>query len=122
MAGTAKKNWGARYMKSQRASEESPFVKWLLIFVAVAFSMVFLFLPLLNVFAQAFVKGWKFYWQALSHPDSWAAIKLTLIVAAISVPLNVLFGLAASWAVAKFEFPGKSLLITMIDLPFSVSP
>jgi sulfate transport system permease protein len=79
-------------------------------------------LPLINVFAQAFAKGWRYYLGALVNPDSMAAIRLTLLVAVISVPLNVLFGLAAAWAIAKFEFRGKSLLITLIDLPFSVSP
>jgi sulfate transport system permease protein len=79
-------------------------------------------LPLANVFAQALAKGWAFYWKSLAHPDSRAAIRLTLTVAAISVPLNVVFGLAAAWAIAKFQFRGKSLLITLIDLPFSVSP
>src|SRR2546427_12346787 len=108
--------------KSQRGTEEPPFIKWTLITVAVAFSLVFLLLPLLNVFGQAFAKGWEFYWSSLTEPDSWAAIRLTLIVAGISVPLNVLFGLAAAWAIAKFKFRGKSILITMIDLPFSVSP
>jgi len=108
--------------QSQRGAEESPAVKWLLIGLAVAFCLVFLLLPLANVFVQAFSKGWRFYIAALSHPDSVAAIKLTLLVAAICVPLNVVFGLAAGWAVAKFEFRGKPLLITMIDLPFSVSP
>ena len=108
--------------KSQRGTEESPFIKWTLITVAVAFSLVFLLLPLLNVFGQAFSKGWAFYWSSLTEPDSWAAIRLTLIVAGIAVPLNVLFGLAAAWAIAKFKFRGKSILITMIDLPFSVSP
>jgi sulfate transport system permease protein len=75
-----------------------------------------------NVFAQAFAKGWNYYWSSLVEPDSWAAIRLTLIVAAISVPLNVVFGMAAAWAIAKFEFKGKPILITLIDLPFSVSP
>jgi sulfate transport system permease protein len=83
---------------------------------------VFLLLPLANVFMQALTKGVAFYWQSLTHPDSWAAIRLTLTVAAISVPMNVLFGLAAAWAISKFDFRGKSLLITLIDLPFSVSP
>ena len=73
-------------------------------------------------FAQAFAYGWAHYWQSLAEPDSLAAIRLTLLVAAITVPLNVLFGLAAAWAIAKFEFPGKPILITLIDLPFSVSP
>src|SRR2546425_6150853 len=108
--------------KSERGAEESPLIKWTLITVALAFCLVFLLLPLLNVFVQALAKGWTYYWEALTHPDSWAAIRLTLIVAGISVPLNVLFGLAAAWAIAKFKFRGKSILITLIDLPFSVSP
>ena len=97
-------------------------VKWVLISIALVFSFVFLLVPLLNVFAQAFAQGWTFYWQSLAQPDSLAAIRLTFLVAAISVPLNVLFGLAAAWAIAKFEFPGKPFLITRIDRPFSVSP
>jgi sulfate/thiosulfate transport system permease protein len=107
---------------SQRASEESRPARWPLIAIALAFCLVFLFLPLANVFAQALARGWAYYGSALTHPDSWEAIKLTLLVAAIGVPLNVVFGLAAAWAIAKFEFRGKSLLITLIDLPFSVSP
>src|SRR5580765_8532136 len=122
MAGAAKKRWGASHAKSQRGAEESPLAKWTLITIALIFCLVFLLLPLVNVFAQAFAKGWTAYWQALSHPDSWAAIKLTLLVAAIALPLNVLFGLAAAWCISKFEFRGKALLITLIDLPFSVSP
>ena len=108
--------------KSQRGTEESPFIKWTLITVALAFCLVFLLLPLVNVFVQALAKGWMFYWNSLTNPDSWAAIRLTLLVAAICVPLNTLFGLAAAWAIAKFKFRGKSVLITLIDLPFSVSP
>src|SRR5260370_840063 len=112
----------AAVTRSKRGTEESPAVKWLLIAVALAFCSVFLLLPLANVFAQALAKGWRFYWASLTHPDSWAAIRLTLLVSAISVPLNVVFGLAAAWAIAKFEFRGKPVLITLIDLPFSVSP
>jgi len=97
-------------------------VKWILVSVALLFSLVFLLLPLVNVFAQAFSRGWTYYLDALRQPDSWAAIRLTLLVAAISVPLNVIFGVAAAWCIAKFDFRGKSLLITLIDLPFSVSP
>jgi len=107
---------------SPRGTEESPVVKWLLISVALGFCFVFLLLPLANVFAQALARGWRYYWASLADPDSWAAIRLTLLVAAITVPLNVVFGLAAAWAIAKFQFRGKSLLITLIDLPFSVSP
>lgn len=122
MAGPAKKRWSAGRTKSQRGTEESPVVKWTLIALAMLFCLVFLLLPLANVIAQAFEKGVAAYWGSLTHPDSWAAIKLTMLVAAITVPLNVLFGLAAAWAIAKFEFRGKTLLITLIDLPFSVSP
>jgi sulfate transport system permease protein len=108
--------------KSQRGTEESPFIKWLLILVAFLFAGLFLLLPLINVFAQAFSKGWAGYVKGLTDPDTMSAIKLTLTVAAISVPLNVVFGLAAAWCIAKFNFRGKPLLITLIDLPFSVSP
>ncbi|HEU5124304.1 MAG TPA: sulfate ABC transporter permease subunit CysW [Verrucomicrobiae bacterium] len=122
MAGIVKSKLTGSRQQSQRGTEESPIVKWLLISVALVFCLVFLLLPLANVFVQAFDKGWKAYWGALTHPDSWAAIKLTLLIAAISVPINVVFGLSASWAIAKFKFRGRSLLITLIDLPFSVSP
>ena len=108
--------------QSQRGTEEPPFIKWALITIALVFSLVFLLLPLVNVFAQAFAKGLQTYWTSLSEPDSWAAIRLTLVVAAVAVPLNVVFGVAAAWAIAKFDFRGKSLLTTLIDLPFSVSP
>jgi sulfate transport system permease protein len=107
---------------STRGSDEPVVIKWLLIGAAGLFTAVFLLLPLLNVFAQAFSKGWQVYVNALRDPDTFAAIRLTLTVALLVVPLNVLFGLAAAWAVAKFDFPGKSLLVTLIDLPFSVSP
>jgi sulfate transport system permease protein len=122
MAASVKTRPSVAQQASRRGTEESPVMKWLLITVALAFCLVFLLLPLANVFAQAFAKGWAYYLRSLTEPDSWAAIRLTLIVAAITVPLNVLFGLAAAWAIAKFDFRGKSLLITLIDLPFSVSP
>jgi sulfate transport system permease protein len=122
MAGIVTTRRSAAVRQSQRGTEESPLVKWVLISIALGFCGLFLLLPLANVFAQALAKGWAYYWKSLTDPDSWAAIRLTLIVAAISVPLNVVFGLAAAWAIAKFDFRGKSLLITLIDLPFSVSP
>ena len=122
MTSARKNQRVANRQASQRGTEEPPLVRWLLIGLAVAFAGVFLLLPLINVFAQALLKGWRFYWAALAHPDSRAAIRLTLLVAAITVPLNSLFGLAAAWAIAKFDFRGKSLLVTLIDLPFSVSP
>jgi sulfate transport system permease protein len=96
--------------------------RYVLITISLVFAGVFLLLPLINVFAQALRRGWLFYWATLTDADSLAAIKLTLVVAAITVPLNGLFGLAAAWAIGKFEFPGKSLLVTLIDLPFAVSP
>jgi sulfate transport system permease protein len=122
MAGIAKKRWGAGHKKSQRGTEESAFAKWTLITLAMGFCLLFLVLPLANVFVQAFSKGWGVYAKAITDPDSWAAMKLTLLVAAIAVPLNVLFGLAAAWAIAKFQFRGKVFLTALIDLPFSVSP
>jgi sulfate/thiosulfate transport system permease protein len=125
MAAYVKSNSGNSrdaHVKSQRGTEESATIKWLLILVALLFTTVFLLLPLVNVFAQAFTKGWRPYLSGLADPDTVSAIKLTLTVAAISVPLNVTFGLAAAWCIAKFQFRGKSLLITLIDLPFSVSP
>jgi sulfate transport system permease protein len=122
MAGIVTRRRAGGRAPAHRGTEESAVARWVLIGLAVAFALVFLLLPLVNVFAQALARGWAHYGQALAHPDSRAAIKLTLLVAAISVPLNVLFGLAAAWAIAKFEFRGKSLLVTLIDLPFSVSP
>ena len=94
----------------------------LLIVTALLFLAVFLLLPLLAVFAQALAKGFVAYYLAISAPMAWAAVKLTLLVAAIAVPLNLVFGVAAAWAIAKFNFRGKSALITLIDLPFAVSP
>ncbi len=102
--------------------EETPAVRWLLTGVALAFLGLFLFLPLAAVFHEALKKGWQVYLAAISHEDARAAIKLTLLAAAIAVPLNTVFGVAAAWAIAKFDFRGKNLLITLIDLPFSVSP
>jgi sulfate/thiosulfate transport system permease protein len=101
---------------------EPPLVRWSLIGLMLAYLGVFLVVPLLAVFVKALEKGIAVYWSAISDPAALAAIQLTVVSAAIAVPLNVLFGLMASWAVAKFEFPGKHLLITLIDLPFSVSP
>src|SRR3569623_1472962 len=104
------------------STREPKVVQWLLIGVTLVFLAAFLFVPLLAVFVEAFRGGLQAYWAALKEPDALAAIELTVLVAAIAVPLNVVFGLAAAWAIAKFEFRGKSLLITFIDLPFSVSP
>jgi sulfate/thiosulfate transport system permease protein len=104
------------------ATTESPLVRWTLTVAALAFLGVFLVLPLATVFAQALAKGLATYGRELVTPDALAAIRLTLLAAAIAVPLNLVFGVAAAWAIAKFSFPGKNVLITLIDLPFAVSP
>ncbi len=103
-------------------THESRGVTLLLIAVALGYLLLFLAMPLFAVFYEAFSKGWNLYLEAIKEPDALSAIKLTLITAAISVPANLVFGIAAAWAIAKFEFCGKSLLITLIDLPFAVSP
>ncbi len=104
------------------ADREPLWVRLFLISIAVVFLVVVLLLPLAAVFAEAFRQGWQAYTEALVEPDAWSALRLTLLVAAIAVPLNLVFGVAAAWAIARFEFRGKSLLVTLIDLPFSVSP
>lgn len=101
---------------------EPMWVRGVLIAIALTFLTVFLFVPLVAVFAEAFRKGWEAYVAAIVEEDAISAIKLTLITAVIAVPLNLVFGVAASWCIAKFEFWGKSFLLTLIDLPFSVSP
>jgi sulfate transport system permease protein len=101
---------------------ESPWVRCALISIAMAFMALFLFVPLAFVFAQAFAKGIGVYLAAIVDDDALAAMRLTLIAAGIAVPLNLVFGVAAAWAIAKFRFPGKNVLTTLIDLPFSVSP
>jgi sulfate transport system permease protein len=105
-----------------RSQTEPATVRWLLIAIALVFLTLFLLLPLAAVFSQAFEKGIEVYLGALKEPDTLSSIKLTLITAAVTVPLNLFFGVTAAWAIAKFSFPGKNLLITLIDLPFSVSP
>ena len=104
------------------ATTESPLVRWLLTGIAVIFLSLFLLLPLVMVFSSALAKGFAVYTASLREPDAWAAIRLTLLAAAIAVPANVVFGVAAAWAIGKFDFFGKSILITLIDLPFAVSP
>ncbi|MDR2626177.1 MAG: sulfate ABC transporter permease subunit CysW [Zoogloeaceae bacterium] len=104
------------------ATREAPWVKRLVLSLALLFFGVFLLLPLILVFAEALRKGLEAYWAAIADPDALAAIRLTLITAAIALPLNLLFGVTAAWCIAKFEFRGKQLLTTLIDLPFSVSP
>ena len=105
-----------------KAITEPVWLKVTLIAIALAFSLLFLLIPLAVVFTEAFKKGWQTYLLAISDPDALSAIRLTLMTAAIAVPANLIFGVAASWAIAKFEFRGKSFLLTLIDLPFSVSP
>jgi sulfate transport system permease protein len=104
------------------ATTEPAIVRWLLIGTSLAFLGLFLFVPLASVFVQAFASGWRVYLAALVDPDALSAVKLTLLTAGIAVPLNVVFGVAAAWCIAKFEFVGKSLLSTLIDVPFAVSP
>ncbi|WP_321449349.1 sulfate ABC transporter permease subunit CysW [uncultured Cohaesibacter sp.] len=106
----------------QSATAETPLVSLVLMAIAFLFLALFLFLPLVVVVSEAFRNGVGAWFQAILDPDALAAIRLTLLVAAISVPLNMVFGVAAAWAIAKFEFRGKAFLITLIDLPFSVSP
>ena len=104
------------------ATVEPVWVRALLIGIALAFLTLFLFIPLVAVFSEALRKGWDAYLAAIVEPDAISAIKLTLITAAIAVPLNLVFGVAAAWTIAKFDFRGKNILLTLIDLPFSVSP
>jgi sulfate transport system permease protein len=101
---------------------EAPWVRWTLIGIALAFLLLFLVLPLAAVFTEALRKGFGAYWEALKEPDAWAAIRLTLLTAAIAVPLNLVFGVCAAWSIAKYDFRGKAFLTTLVDLPFSVSP
>ena len=108
--------------RAAHATTEGVFVRWSLITIAVLFLGVFLFMPLAVVFASALAKGVSVYFASLREPDALAAIRLTLIAAGIAVPLNLIFGVAAAWAIGKFNFVGKSFLVTLIDLPFSVSP
>lgn len=103
-------------------TSEQTWVRYALTTFALLFLLVFLLVPLVSVFWEALSKGWDLYAAALTEYEAWQAIKLTLIAAAIAVPLNLVFGVAAAWAIARFEFRGKSLLTTLIDLPFSVSP
>ncbi len=108
--------------KARAAHAEPPWVRWVLTSVALLFLTLFLFVPLAAVFVEAFKKGWEVYVAAVLEPDAVSALWLTLLAAAVSVPLNLVFGVAAAWCVAKFDFRGKNVLLTLIDLPFSVSP
>jgi sulfate transport system permease protein len=106
----------------QAGTTEARWIRRSLIGLALTFMFLFLVLPLAAVFTEALRKGLDAYLEALKEPDAWSAIRLTLITAAVAVPLNLVFGVAAAWAIAKYEFKGKSLLTTLVDLPFSVSP
>ncbi len=106
----------------RRVTEEGPWVRGLLLTLALGFMGLFLWLPVSLVFTEALRKGVEFYLAAITEPDALTAIRLTLLASAIAVPLNLIFGLAAAWAIARFDFPGKGLLITLIDLPFAISP
>ncbi len=106
----------------RRTTTESGPIKWLLITIAMLFLLIILVLPIGIVFSEALAKGFSTYTKALQDADTWSSIRLTLIAAGIAVPLNLVFGVAAAWAIAKFNFFGKNFLLTLIDLPFSVSP
>jgi sulfate transport system permease protein len=112
----------ATRFESRVATRDSGTVKAIVLSVSLTFFAIFILLPLILVFVEAFRKGWETYIAALTDPDAVSAVKLTLIAAAIAVPLNLIFGVSAAWAIARFEFRGKQFLVTLIDLPFSVSP
>ncbi len=116
------KNTCQKRKRPVSAAGEAQWIKALLIAVTLLFLGFFLLIPLASVFAEAFRKGIEGYLASFNDPAALSAIRLTLLTAAVSVPLNLIFGLAASWAIAKFDFPGKSFLVTLIDLPFAVSP
>jgi sulfate/thiosulfate transport system permease protein len=122
MAGNIPLDFSTVTQKPQAGTSDPKWVQWLLITIALAFLGLFLFLPLITVFLQAFEKGVDVYIEAITNPEALSAIKLTLLVALIAVPLNAIFGIVSAWAITKFQFKGKNLLITLIDLPFAVSP
>jgi sulfate transport system permease protein len=124
MAGNASSlaEKGQTRFEHRSATRDPLIVRVLVLSVALGFFAIFLFLPLIVVFAEALRKGLETYWRALVDPDAQSAIKLTLLTAAIAVPLNLVFGVCAAWAIAKYNFRGKAFLTTLIDLPFSVSP
>ena len=122
MVGGIQARQGAAIFEHNPATSEPRWVKWSILAVALSFFALFLLLPLVTVFVEALRKGWDVYVAAIVHPDTLSAIGLTLLAAAVAIPLNVVFGIAAAWCITKFEFRGKQLLTTLIDLPFSVSP
>jgi sulfate transport system permease protein len=113
---------GKPVRRAQSGTTEAAWVRWVLLSLALGFMFLFLVLPLAAVFTEALRKGFDAYFEAFKEPDAWAAIRLTLVTAAIAVPLNLVFGVSAAWAIAKYEFRGKAFLTTLVDLPFSVSP
>ncbi|WML28275.1 sulfate ABC transporter permease subunit CysW [Neobacillus sp. OS1-33] len=122
MAGNVPLQFTNPPLQTTASNSEPRLVRWILITLALAFLGLFLVLPLAAIFIKAFDKGSAVFLEAISNPDALSAIKLTLIITLITVPLNAIFGIAAAWAVTKFNFKGKSLLITIIDLPFAISP
>ncbi|NHC39009.1 sulfate ABC transporter permease subunit CysW [Bacillus sp. MM2020_1] len=122
MAGNVPLQFTNPPLQTTASNSEPRLVRWVLITLALAFLGLFLVLPLVAIFIKAFDKGIAVFLEAISNPDALSAIKLTLIITLITVPLNAIFGIAAAWAVTKFNFKGKSLLITIIDLPFAISP
>jgi sulfate transport system permease protein len=113
---------GSDIPAAARAITEPAPVRWILTGIAVAFIGLFLGLPLIVIFGEALGKGVALYLKAITEPDTWSAIRLTLLTAAIAVPLNLIFGVSAAWLVTKYEFRGKNILLTLIDLPFAISP
>lgn len=122
MAGIVTNPRSSAEAKTQKHLTEAPVVRWILIGIALLFIALVVVLPLVTVISQSLRKGWDVYIGALSDPDALSALKLTLVTALIAVPLNAIFGVAAAWAITKFKFRGKNLLVTLIDLPFAVSP
>jgi sulfate transport system permease protein len=115
------RNGSARF-ETKAATRDPPWIKFAVLGVSLTFFVLFLLMPLTAVFVEAFRRGWGVYLAALVEPDALSAIQLTLLIAVLAVPLNLVFGVAAAWAITKFDFRGKQLLISLIDLPFSVSP
>ena len=115
------RNGSARF-ETKAATRDPPWIKFAVLGVSLAFFVLFLLMPLTAVFVEAFRRGWGVYLAALVEPDALSAIQLTLLIAVLAVPLNLVFGVAAAWAITKFDFRGNQLLISLIDLPFSVSP
>ncbi|MDB5801207.1 MAG: putative sulfate transport system permease [Rhodocyclales bacterium] len=121
-AGALHVHSAAKHYEDNPATSEAPWLKWTIVGISLLFFALFLLLPLTVVFSEGLKKGWEAYFAALIDDDALSAIQLTLIAAGIAVPLNLVFGVAAAWTIAKYDFRGKQLLTTLIDLPFSVSP